>query len=64
MFLQQLCFFTFVISAFNYNPFATKLKVCSVIKTATTSLAKCQVLTEVQAEAKEIIDNQNMINQM
>jgi len=49
------------ISAFKYNPFATKLKACSV-RTATTSLAKCKVLIEVQAEAKEIGDNLNMIN--
>jgi hypothetical protein len=57
------CFFTFVISAFKYNPFATKLMACSVIKTVTTSLAKCKVLIQVQAGAKEIGDNLNMINQ-
>ena len=33
MLLQQLCFFTFDISAFKYNHFATKLKACSVVKT-------------------------------
>ena len=58
-----VCFFTFAISAFKYNPFATKLKACSVVvTTATTTLEKCKVLTEVQAEAKETGDNLNMIN--
>jgi 5-methylcytosine-specific restriction endonuclease McrBC regulatory subunit McrC len=63
MFLQQLCSFTFAISALKYNPFATKLKACRVVKTATTILAKCKVLIEVQAEAKETGDNLDMINQ-
>ena len=39
-------FFSFAISAFKYNPFATKLKACYVVKTATTSMAKCKVLIE------------------
>jgi hypothetical protein len=54
--------FYFAISAFKYNPFATKLKACSVVKMP-PQVWQNALKSEVQAKAKETGDNLNMINQ-